>query len=228
MGQYSAKGTYAGYDKNNTEREANDYYATPPEEVENILDALDIQKEGSLLDPCCGGGHMIEGVLNWSCDYNINATDIKERPNQFIENHCNQFDVHYGYGKEYDFLSDEYPISNADIVIMNPPFKVIAPFIRHGLEIANKYLIVFGRTQTIETKARYEEIFKDCPPTYMYQYIDRVACAKNGEFPVAAGVQAHAWFVWDKEKLGQETILRWLWRVEKGKIRREVDKNLKI
>lgn len=227
MGLYSSKGTYAGYDKNNKEREANDFYATPPEEVENILDALQIQKEGSLLDPCCGGGHMIEGALDYSTDYTINATDIKERKNSFLERHC-MLDVHYGYGTEYDFLSDNYPISNADIVIMNPPFKVISPFIRHGLEIANQYLIVFGRTQTIETKARYEEIFKHCPPTYMYQYIDRVACAKNGVFPVAAGVQAHAWFVWDKEKLGEETKLRWLWRVENGKIRRDVDKNLKV
>lgn len=227
MGQYSTKGTYAGYDKNNKEREADDYYATPPEEVENILTALDIQGCISLLDPCCGGGHMIEGVLNWSNWLAINATDVKERINPFIEDHC-KLDVHYGYGKEYDFLSDDYPISNADIVIMNPPFKVISPFIQHGLEIANRYLIVFGRTQTIETKARYEEIFKHNPPTYMYQYIDRVACAKNGEFPVAAGVQAHAWFVWDKEKLGEETKLRWIWRVDNGKIRRDIDKNLKV
>ena len=227
MGQYSAKGTYAGYDKNNKEREANDYYATPPEEVENILDALDIKNCKSLLDPCCGGGHMIEGVLDWNEMLAINGTDVKERPNEFMDFHCTR-DVHYGYGKEYDFLSDDYPIDNADIVIMNPPFKVIAPFIRHGLEIANKYLIVFGRTQTIETKARYEEIFKNNPPTYMYQYIDRVACAKNGEFPVDAGVQAHAWFVWDKSKPNQETVLRWLWRSKDGHFIREVDKNLKV
>ena len=37
MGKYSKKGTYAGYDKNNKERQAEDYYATPPEEVTNIL-----------------------------------------------------------------------------------------------------------------------------------------------------------------------------------------------
>lgn len=228
MGQYSSKGTYAGYDKNNKEREALDFYATPPQEVENILDALELQNCHSLLDPSCGGGHMIEGVLDWCDNISITGTDIQQRPNPFMDEHC-KFDVHYGYGKEYDFLSDNYPIDNADIVIMNPPFKVIAPFIKHGLEIANKYLIVFGRTQTIETESRYKEIFKDNPPTYMYQYIDRVACAKNGEFPVAAGVQAHAWFIWDKSKLGQETILRWLWRVNKdGKFIRELDKTLKV
>ena len=77
MGQYSKKGTYAGYDKNNKEREALDFYATPPEEVENILDALDIKNCNSLLDPGCGGGHMIEGVLNWSTNlYNRGQTRL--------------------------------------------------------------------------------------------------------------------------------------------------------
>ena len=42
MGQYSKKGLYAGYDKNNKEREALDYYATPPEEVTNILKVMNL------------------------------------------------------------------------------------------------------------------------------------------------------------------------------------------
>lgn len=37
MGQYNKKGLYAAYDKNHKERQAEDYYATPTEEVENIL-----------------------------------------------------------------------------------------------------------------------------------------------------------------------------------------------
>lgn len=39
MGLYSKKGLYAGYKKNHKEREALDYYATPPQEVTNILEA---------------------------------------------------------------------------------------------------------------------------------------------------------------------------------------------
>jgi hypothetical protein len=37
MGQYSKKGLYTGYDKNHKEREALDYYATPPKEVKNNI-----------------------------------------------------------------------------------------------------------------------------------------------------------------------------------------------
>ena len=40
MGKYSKIGTYLGYDKNNKEREALDYYATPTIEALNILETI--------------------------------------------------------------------------------------------------------------------------------------------------------------------------------------------
>ena len=43
MGQYNKKGMYSGYDKNNKEREALDYYATPPQEVTNILKTMELE-----------------------------------------------------------------------------------------------------------------------------------------------------------------------------------------
>lgn len=42
MGLYTKSGLYSGYKKNNKEREALDYYATPPREVFNILNILNI------------------------------------------------------------------------------------------------------------------------------------------------------------------------------------------
>lgn len=42
MGQYTNKGLYNSYDKNNKERDALDYYATPTVEVVNILKELNI------------------------------------------------------------------------------------------------------------------------------------------------------------------------------------------
>ena len=125
MRQYSKTGSYAGYDKNNKEREALDYYATPIKEVENIIHKLGLENfSGVILEPSCGGGHMVEGILNTIPNSTIIATDIQERPNNFLASHFEK-GVKYMYGKEYDFLSDDYPVKNADLVIMNPPFKVI-------------------------------------------------------------------------------------------------------
>ena len=67
MGQYNKKGMYSGYDKNNKEREALDYYATPPQEVNNILKTmgLEIAAQDYVIDPACGGGHMMKGIVDY-------------------------------------------------------------------------------------------------------------------------------------------------------------------
>jgi hypothetical protein len=217
MGQYSKKGLYSGYDKNHKERQAEDYYATPPAEVTNILQTLGLPKNEQIgiLEPCCGGGHMVEGILRYFDNPNILATDIKERENPYKVSHFEQGVLYYT-GEDLDFLSEEYPCKKSGIVIMNPPFSIAIPFILHGLEIATDMLIVFGRTKLVETKKRYEEIFSKYPPTDIYQYIDRVACAKNGDFENLNGIEAHAWFIWDKHKMKEnyDTKFHWLWSVK--------------
>ena len=50
MGQYTNKGLYNAYKKNNKEREEKDYYSTPTEEVYNIL-INGILKINELFDP---------------------------------------------------------------------------------------------------------------------------------------------------------------------------------
>ena len=63
MGQYTNKGLYNAYDKNHKERNKEDYYATPSEEVLNILETLGLDFENKIiLEPCIGGGHMAKGI----------------------------------------------------------------------------------------------------------------------------------------------------------------------
>lgn len=215
MGQYNKKGMYAGYDKNHKERDALDYYSTPTEEVENILNILDIDfKDTIILEPCAGGGHMIKGILNYTHnkgvpETKIIATDVQERetlPGIMVHS-----------GLQYDFLSDNYPlIPDIDWVIMNPPFSTIEPFVMKSLEIANKGVIMFGRLQFLESEKRYENILKDNPPQDVYVYVDRVACYKNGDTTQKmASVQAYAWFIWDKIKEHKGSQLHWIRRVGK-------------
>jgi hypothetical protein len=132
---YNKKGMYAGYDKNHKERDALDYYSTPIEEVTNILNVLGIDfSHETILEPCAGGGHMLQGISNYisetGCEgVNIYASDIQERETIF-------HDYVFATGKEYDFLSDEYPfVDNIDYIIMNPPYAVIEPFTMKALGI---------------------------------------------------------------------------------------------
>lgn len=219
MGQYNKKGMYSGYDKNNKEREALDYYATPSQEVTNILKTmgLEITAQDYVLDPACGGGHMMKGIVDYFPRVQLVGTDIKDRTTQLIKDLKENTNSTYYYGKEYDFLSGEYPIKECDYIIMNPPFSIIIPFVQHSLDIAKKGVLMFGRLQFLESVARYEKIFIDNPPTDVWVYVDRVACYKNGDFSTKpSSVQAYAWFYWDKEKIGQNTNLKFIRSYEKS------------
>lgn len=219
MGQYNKKGMYSGYDKNNKEREALDYYATPSQEVTNILKTmgLEITAQDYVLDPACGGGHMMKGIVDYFPRVQLVGTDIKDRTTQLIKDLKENTNSTYYYGKEYDFLSDEYPIKECDYIIMNPPFSIIIPFVQHSLDIAKKGVLMFGRLQFLESVARYEKIFIDNPPTDVWVYVDRVACYKNGDFSTKpSSIQAYAWFYWDKEKIGQNTNLKFIRSYEKS------------
>lgn len=136
MGKYTKCGLYNAYDKNHKERQKEDYYATPSEEVANILSIikLPIASDDVILEPCCGGGHMIEGIL--PTHKNIIGTDIKDR------GYKNE-NIVLDYG--LDYMSDDYPYQHADFIIMNPPFKLIEPFVIRSLEIAKKGILCFAR-----------------------------------------------------------------------------------
>ena len=220
MGLYGLKGSYAGYDKNNKEREALDYYATPPEEIKNFLTKFYNKTEElehkTILEPSCGGGHMVLGLSEFYKNSNIIATDIKNRDK--IDKEFND-NVKFFSGADYDFLSTNYPIKEADIVMMNPPFKIGEAFVLHALEITKEYLFVFEKTKFVESINRYNNLFKNFPPSYIYQYIDRVTCGKNGIFSKESGVEAYAWFVWDLKNYDKKTYFDWIWSNKKNKIK---------
>ena len=143
MGQYTIKGLYNGYKKNNSERSALDYYATPTNEVVNILNELNYNfSNQTILEPCVGGGHMMDGIIEY-CE------SKSQLPKKYIGTEWadrgyqnDKCDIQY----ELDFLSDDYPIESADIIIMNPPYATLEPFLIRALEIAKDKLIVLCRT----------------------------------------------------------------------------------
>ena len=214
---YGAKGTYAGYDKNHKERDALDYYSTPIEEVTNILNHLRLPFEDGdiILEPCAGGGHMVKGILDYlktiGEEIYITATDIQERGN-IVENEG----IIINAGNEYDVFSDNYPITEADWVIMNPPYGVIEPFTMKALSIARKGVLALCRLQFLEGEGRFNKIFSHCPPSDVYIYVDRIACYKNGnDKEKMASAQAYAWFYWDFQKEYAGTEVHWIRRIDK-------------
>ena len=198
MGQYTNNGLYNAYKKNNKERAELDYYATPTAEVINILNTLkyDFTKE-TVLEPCIGGGHMLNGIIEY-CENN-NQIPAKYIGTEWADRGYTNPKVEITYG--LDFLADDYPINQADVIIMNPPYATLEPFLIRALEIAKDKLIVLCRTQVLEGVGRYKNIFSINPPTDIYQYIDRIQCWRNGEKPQGSSAQAYCWLVWDIKKI---------------------------
>lgn len=215
MKSYTKKGLYNSYDKRHKERDSLDYYSTPKAEVTNILNELNLDFNNMIiLEPCCGGGHMYQGIQDYITEHPDNypdaiiATDIMERDAGITFPHES--------GEQYDFLSDNYQLpidTHVDYIIMNPPYSTIEPFTIRALEIAEKGVLLLGRLQFLEGKGRYENILKDNPPTDVYIYVDRIKCFKNGDTTNAEpSAQAYAWFYWDLNNKPDFPRIHWIKR----------------
>lgn len=222
MKSYDSKGLYNRYDRNHCERDSLDYYSTPTEEVTNILNEMKIDfSNQTILEPCCGGGHMYKGILDYFSSGNyadaVIATDVQER--------VSEIEFPHEAGEQYDFLSDNYEVPNnipIDYIIMNPPYATIEPFTIRALEIARKGVLLLGRLQFLEGQGRYDTILKDTPPTDIWVYVDRIKCYKGGDTTISgSSAQAYAWFYFDTEKIKNkeeyDTKVHWIRKFDKNK-----------
>lgn len=169
------------------DRVNNDFYATPPFVVKELLkqlDLLSIKLDNTILDPCVGMGHILDTIPN---TYNKKGLDIVDRgwKGTIIQ----------------DFLLYEEKQPNTSI-ILNPPYNIALEFIEHCLDLVDDNAIVcaFLKIQFLETIKRYNFLIKN-PPLYVMPYAKRVGCGANGKFiKEGKGNSAcmFAWFVWKK------------------------------
>lgn len=190
-------GTSLVGDSVNRERVAEDYYATPKEATESLLHLFDLSDCDTFYEPACGEGHISEVLKEYYSKKHIHSTDLVNRG--------------YGVGK-VDFLK----LGNEtkwDCIITNPPFKLSQEFIEKGLQLSNKYVIMFAKIQLLESEVR-RKLFDKFPPKYIYVFTDRVNPLRNGS-PIDengkkwSSTMCFAWFVWEIGFTG-EPIIRWL------------------
>lgn len=172
-------------------REENDYYATDPRAMEDLLKHETFSK--NIWEPACGEGNLSKVLEKHG--YNVFSTDLIDR----------------GYQDEIiDFLQSNIKF-NGDI-ITNPPFKHTTEFVKKGLaslEIGGK-LALFLKINYLSGKARYKEIYSKFPPYRVYVFTGRRACSKNN---TPEGFKGNAmdfcWMIWEKGLQGP-TELKWI------------------
>ncbi|WP_162853430.1 NAD(P)-dependent oxidoreductase [Ligilactobacillus salivarius] len=173
-------------------RQEDDYYATPPRAIDDLLSKVSLNKD--VWECACGGGALSDKLIELG--YNVVATDIKDRG-------AKKFD------KIYDFLAEDTKQVNCDIVT-NPPYKLATDFVTKALNTVTEgnKVCYFLKIQFLEGAKRYEKLYKHNELKHVLVYSRRITTAKNGEFDKYQSSTAlcHAWFVWEKGYKGKPTI----------------------
>ena len=179
----------------NQERVEHDFYATDPATIDALVKHEHLPMQ--VLEPACGSGHLSERLI--SLGHEVKSYDLVDR----------------GYGGVMDFFEMEQPPFVGDFAIVtNPPYRYATEFVLHALELVpdGSLVCMFLKTTFAEGKRRYTEIFCNYPPLKVLQFVERVRCARNGDFAAHRGIGsavAYAWWVWRKGHIGT-TTLSWI------------------
>lgn len=171
-------------------REENDYYATDPRAMEELLkrESFDLK----IWEPACGEGNLSD-VLKEN-GHEVFSSDLIDR----------------GYQDEIiDFLESERTFDGD--IITNPPFRYVTEFILKSLAAVpdgNK-VAMFLKINHLAGKARYKDIYAKFPPQRVYVF-SRISCSKNNTPEgFKGGGMDYVWMVWEKGKFAP-TELKWI------------------
>jgi predicted RNA methylase len=172
-----------------------DYYPTDPKCTRAIIEKEQI-KNLYILENSVGNGHIAKELIK--ANNNVFGIDIKQRE--------------YPLELNADFLLINIPTlfgeiklnKKFDCAVYNPPFSMLNEFIEKTWEFTDKQY-VFCRIQVLETKARYEQIFKKGYLEKVYIFSNRVNAAERTE----SSAMCFCWIVLNKN-YKDEPIIRWL------------------
>lgn len=175
------------------EREKDDFYATPPLAVKELMKLESFNK--NIWEPCCGMNHITNILIEHG--YNVRTSDIIDRVND-------------GKIEIIDFLNC---IEKWDgDIITNPPYKLATEFVYKAIETikeGNK-VVMFLKLSFLETKKR-RLLFDKYPPKIIYVASSRFGCSQTGEFDETGNTGsaiAYCWYIWEKGYNG-DTIIKW-------------------
>jgi hypothetical protein len=175
------------------DREVNDYYATHPSAIPQLLKILNFNRPMIIREPSSGEGHL--SIPLELAGHTVVSSDLVNRG--------------YGiHGVDYLIYNSLFDTVNYDAVIMNPPYKYAVEFIEKSLTQA-PLVAAFLPVRFLESKVR-ERLYETSPPKYVAVFNRRCHCSKNGLFPAnESSAVFYAWFIWEEGFKGDPSI-RWI------------------
>ncbi len=171
-----------------------DDFPTQPWGTRALMEMLQIDRPGKLIvaEPAANRGYMARPLSEYFGT--VVASDVHD----------------YGFGypvKDFLWPSDD----KADWIITNPPFRLAEEFINTALLRANRGVAMLCRTSFSEGVGRYNGIFKNRRPTYIWQFVERLPMVKGRCDPKASTATSYAWYVWMGMRSRQQfTTFDWI------------------
>lgn len=191
------------------ERQKEDYYATDPRFINHLLKKEPWLKNPDLkiLEPSAGEGVLVDRFYELTGN-KMDAYDLIARRNDIIER---------------DYFTADFS-NKYDVILTNPPYLKdtaktttgLADYILKALKEVKVggTVIMFLKTLHLESKVRYEKIFKNYPPSKLYVYADRISCYKNNDTTLPQGAISYSVFMWCNKKedgsFDKDTKLDWI------------------
>jgi hypothetical protein len=183
---YNLNGGFKPTIKRFADLDGPDFFPTPKWATFALIDNENF--EGGIWESACGDGAMSK-VLEQT-GRPVESSDLYNR----------------GFGTAgVDFLKSS---QKADNIITNPPYNSAEGFVTNGVQRANRKFALLLRLAFLEGANRASTIFAKYPPARVWVFSERITFYPSGVAPKGSGTTAYAWFVWDKDSVGQ-TELRW-------------------
>ena len=170
-----------------TKRQSYDFYATPVDTIEKILEHVDLKQYGNnVLEPSAGNGRIIEIIRKKNPEKHITSIEIREEEKDMLLKISDEVIIG-------DFLKKD-DFKKYDIIIGNPPYSQAIEFVEKSLELLsdNGILLFLLRTAFLESKSRYE-FWQKNPLTGLYTLSKRPSFTGKG-----TDSTSYSWFLWDK------------------------------
>lgn len=175
----------------NNNREVNDYYATPPRAIDDLVGKIKLNP--NIWEVAYGGGHLSNRLT--SLGYTVRSTDLVDRGYEHFDG-------------QLDFINSDVQKFSGDIVT-NPPYKLAGEFVEQALNSVNygNKVCMFLKIQFLEGQRRFERLYSKGGLKNVLVYSKRISTARNADFEkYKTTAMCHAWFVWEKGYKGLPTI----------------------
>jgi hypothetical protein len=174
-----------------------DLYETPPEATRALLSVEKLPHW--LWEPAAGRGAIVDVLRR--AGHAVIAGDL----------------VDYGlplHRKGHDFLMERKAPVNCEAIITNPPYKLAAQFVEHGLDLVPRVYMLL-RLAFLESVSR-TPILDGGALARVYVFRNRLPMMhRDGwEGPRASSSIPFAWFCWHREHAGPTELRRISWESE--------------